>query len=337
MYNKVFVSYVYYEKKSQRHRDNLRFFIQEGIQGCDPGCADVYLSINGHRCDVKLPDETPNFKVYRRENTGFDFGAHAGALKLLLETTQSRSFTELKYDAFVFLNGSQRGPFLPSYWPKTDHWSKVFTNRMTQNALVGSSQFFHPNTLTPTVETWAFALRPDAMQIAWDHKGIFREHPSKHSAVCAENALTPLILKHNLKYCSLLLKYNTGKDIVQTNQAKIPSRPWSYEGISIHPLETVFYKTFWDSSIASENLYDCPFEVKYTQWKFGEPEGSRPILHFGDYYQQRKLDAPISKDKKLERNAASVSRKTFLATTITLATVTAVLLFVLVFVMLRNK
>jgi hypothetical protein len=42
------------------------------------------------------------------------------------------------YKHVVFVNSSVRGPFLPAYWPGDIHWTRVLTDRITdQVKLVG--------------------------------------------------------------------------------------------------------------------------------------------------------------------------------------------------------
>lgn len=268
----VFVSFVYYEKNTERHQENLRFFLREGVERFRSSHIDIHLTINGHDCQVELPES--GITIHRRDNVGFDFGAHYECLKYALEKVGG-NIDALPYNTYIFLNGGQRGPFLPEYWPTDKHWSDVFTDKFDKHGIVGSSQFYHKDG-SPVIETWAFALRKDAFKIAWTDGTIFRIHPTKLSAVLAEDHLTPLLVQHGLTYSSLLLKY--GKNTNQTNRFDIPSRPWSYEGINLNPLETVFYKTYWDSSANElENLYNDPVEIRYTQWKYGEAEGARTL------------------------------------------------------------
>lgn len=268
MYNRgrVLVSYAYYEKNTERHKKNLEFFLKEGYERFrNFKNVDIYLCLNGGKCNVKLPQETDNFHVLKRGNTGFDFGAHQDVLNIVLK--KYGSFSKAPYTTYIFLNGSQRGPFLPVYWRPDVHWSTVFSDKLNNSGLVGSCKFTHSKDKIDTVETWAFALAPNAMKTVWDNGTVFRQHPSKESACKAEDDLTRIILKSGLGIDTLQLKYVRNK--LDTNNYNISSRPWNYENISIHPLETVFYKTYWDSALESENGYECPFEQRYTEWIIG--------------------------------------------------------------------
>jgi len=264
----VLVSYAYYEKNTERHKKNLEFFLKEGYERFrNFKNVDVYLCLNGGKCNVVLPPESENFKVVKRPNSGFDFGAHQDVLNIVLK--KYGSFDKSPYSTYVFLNGSQRGPFLPVYWRPDLHWSTVFSDKLKSCGLVGSSKFIHSKDRTDTIETWAFALRPDALKTVWDIGTVFKQHLNKDSACRAEDELTRLVLVAGLKVDSLQLKYSRNNSANNTNNYNIASRPWNYEDISIHPLETVFYKTYWDTAPSSDNGYECPFEQRYTEWLLG--------------------------------------------------------------------
>lgn len=43
-----------------------------------------------------------------------------------------------QYKYVLFINSSVRGPYLPSYWPQSVHWTRVFTDRINDKVkLVG--------------------------------------------------------------------------------------------------------------------------------------------------------------------------------------------------------
>lgn len=275
--SRVLVCYAYYEKNTERHMTNLEFFLKEGYgRFKNFKNVDIYLCINGGKCNVKLPEETENFKIIRRKNEGFDFGAHAEVINKVID--KYGSLDKCPYDTYVFLNGSQRGPFLPVYWRPEIHWSTIFSDKFKESGLVGCCKFFHPADKKPTVETWAFALRPDALKVAWENGTIFVQQKDKHSACKAEDNLTRLILENGIGIDSLQLKFSRDKSSSNINNYKISSRPWSYEDISLNPLETVFYKTYWDSGPDHDNGYNCPFEQRYTEWILGgSVEHSRDV------------------------------------------------------------
>jgi hypothetical protein len=278
----TYVSYVYYEKNTARYHENLSFFLKEGIQRFQHLPNVHYnLVINGHKCEIPLPDETPTFTVTRRDNRGYDYGGHAHGLRDEMKRFNVSSPNQMPYKTYVFLNGSQRGPFLPVYWDDDEHWSHAFSTLLKTASLVGSSLFVHSVHKKPVIESWAMALRPDALQLAFD-EGILRDQESKVDAILSEERLTETVLRHGLAIDCLLLKFRgtewSLRKHQQTNNFRIPSRPFDYEGININPLETIFYKTYWETGLPEENNYECPVEQRYTQWVLGEPENGRDLV-----------------------------------------------------------
>lgn len=278
MSHKVLVSYSYYEASQTRYQDNLKFFLHEAVgQPCHDKTVDCtyVLVVQGHKCSVPIP---PNVRVHYTDNTGFDLGAHGKALEL---------YKNQKFDAYVFLNCGQRGPFLPNYWPTNRHWSYVFLDRLFKQekpGIVGVSIFCSKHLKKPVVETWAFCMSRDALETIQRNTGVFQLHSSKHSAVHkGEHTLGPYLFDHKFGMDCLLYKYRNvdwQNQAMKCNNCAIPSRPWSYEDISIHPMEVVFYKTFWQSFPGQRSGYKCPYETRYTQWALGEdPKADKEELN----------------------------------------------------------
>lgn len=277
----VLVSYSYYEGSNPRYQENLMFFIKEGLDRFAPYHDDnvhTIFVIQDKVCSVPLPCKK-NVTVIKTENTGFDLGAHGKAL---------RSIAPRKFDHYVFLNSGQRGPFLPSYWPvKEHHWSQVYINRMSRHpkpGVVSSSMFMHPYIKKPIAETWAFAMPRAAMEDVINHTRVFELHKTKDDTVKnGEDTMSPYLFDKGYQLDTLLFKYRDTdwtKTITDKKNSTIPSRPWSYDSISIHPMEVVFYKTYWQSISPhiKKNGYVCPFEERYTQWALKYPK-AKTILH----------------------------------------------------------
>lgn len=264
---KVYVSYAYYEGADPRYQKNLEYFLK---MGCPPDPDVTYkIMVQGHTCSQShlIPKHV---EVVRTENTGFDLGAHGKGMN---------DDTVDKHDLFVFMNSGCRGPFLPSYWPQKAHWYYAFMERMKRHdnpGIVGVSNFCHPKIKKPVVETWCFAMPKNALKDVRSNTTVFNLHQSKSDAVVnGEDTLGPYLYDQGYDLDCMLYKYlNTNwKEQDNTcNGCGIPSRPWNYAGISMHPFETIFYKTYWQSAKASENGYKCPFEQRYTEWALGEEE-----------------------------------------------------------------
>lgn len=265
----IWVSYAYYEASS-RNEENLRLFLQEAVERFPHASITYNMVIHGEKCSVDLPQHS-NFRVLWSKNEGYDLGAHYKAME---------HFGDIEnYEYFVFLNCGSRGPFLPSYWPTDRPWTDVFVERLKKLArpgICGASIFCHPVQHLPIVESWAFCLSRDALRCLRESSQVFSLHPTKYAAVVdGEEAMSRVLLEHKFDMDCLLLKYRDEKwstNSSNCNECLIPSRPNSYEGINIHPLETVFYKTFWATTDQKEsNVYECEYEKKYTEWLMHRP------------------------------------------------------------------
>ena len=274
----VLVSYSYYEPDDEvmasRCIENLKFFLKEGVErfseSKDSPMVDTYVVIQGNKCSIEIPKSVT---VLETENTGYDLGAHGKLIYTL----------EHEYDYYIFLNCGQRGPFLPTYWDTTYHWSHIFTDRLEfERGGCSSSIFWHGEIQKPILETWAFALCRRTFLDVYRNTTVFDLHKTKKDVVVnGEDTLGPFLYDNKYNISCLLLKYRdvnwsdlTKKDALTNN---IPSRPWNYEGINTHPLETVFFKVFWNSTGDKKDEYVCPYEERYTQWAFGEEE-SRELV-----------------------------------------------------------
>jgi hypothetical protein len=266
------VFYAYYE--TPQSRLNLEFFAQVGL--ADHPDTTFVIVVNGGRCSVALP-ERERCLVLRRENRGFDFGAHAHGLAFLAERLGC-SVEELPFDHFVFLNSGAAGPFLPSYYPKERHWTRVLTARLSERVkLVGPSIVCLPpwdsGGYGPRVEGYCFATDRVGLGVLVRQGSVFADHPTKFSAIVeGEYGLTRAILAAGFTVDCLLSKYQgidwTDPANWNQNENRHPSREGTYEGISIHPFEVVFHKWYWsdhpDRPVAGE------YVERYMRWKLDE-------------------------------------------------------------------
>ena len=155
---RVAVIYAYYEKNKE-YKENFEYFLKYGML---PEL-DFYFVING-ACTVEIPEHLPNVWVFRRRNTGVDFGAISYALNKLqqLENVQNdndnpagggdgtangqkekkKNTQRHQYDYYFFINTSVRGPYGRKKW--TEYFLPLFTK---ETKLVGTAV----NVFTKTV------------------------------------------------------------------------------------------------------------------------------------------------------------------------------------------
>jgi hypothetical protein len=248
MKNKVFISYAYFETDVSMY--NLTYFIEnEVIFRKD---IDYVFVINGYKCSILLPD-LDNVKVIRRENTGYDFGAHSVALQSI-----SRD-----YDYYFFMNSGVVGPIVPHYLKDT-HWSEIFIKKINDKVkLVGTTIVCLPKEdaggLGPKVEGFFFCTDREGLRLLEDEKSIFCIHNNKFSAIVnGEYGLSNCILRHGYSIDCMLHRYQnlnwTDKSNWKMNNSIHPSRNQSFYGFSIDPYEVIFHKWCWNFNNRNLNL-----------------------------------------------------------------------------------
>jgi len=275
----VLVVYAFFDKDEAQRR-NLEFFVAVGLGGWR---VEYVVAVSG---DAQAPApgilEGARVRVVRRENAGMDFGAWGEVLRTLAGERGVAGAAELPYRAFVFLNSSVRGPFLPAYMPAGWHWTDAFVGMLGGHgrvSLVGSSLACLPSVDKggpgPVVETFAFALDPPGLALA-EEAGVFETRTCKHCGVggvvvSSEFALSKAVLAAGRNLATLMLRYRADPPVDWSdrrhwacNDNAFPSRRGSYDGIEQSPLETVFVKTAWR---VAEDYVD-----RYTAWALRGPD-----------------------------------------------------------------
>lgn len=256
---RIFINYAYNEDRIDARR-NLKFFLSHAVYGHPNHTIDYGLVING-ACDstqcLKPHTFIENKKlllkhhIIRRDNVGYDFGAH-GAMISKLEAESA------SYDYYMFLNSGVIGPFFDPNKMKDapKHWVEIFTNKIKSNVgIVGTTIACVPETTHgalygPKVEGFSFLLSKEAFSLASKNGTIFYDHRSKYDAIhYGEYRLSTLLLTHNVSMDCLLTKYQgynwLDKKNWKCNSFKHPSKPKQYFGKSVHPYEVVLYKQYW--------------------------------------------------------------------------------------------
>eukprot|EP01006_Ploeotia_vitrea_P025116 TRINITY_DN57944_c0_g1_i1.p2 TRINITY_DN57944_c0_g1~~TRINITY_DN57944_c0_g1_i1.p2 ORF type:complete len:392 (+),score=164.98 TRINITY_DN57944_c0_g1_i1:83-1258(+) len=277
---RTLVSYAYIDKdpRLEGHvQRNLQFFLSVGVREHDD--VDYVFVINNFECSVDIP-QYKNVFIIGQANTPTDFGAHTKAIAFMAEYHDTKSYHDLPYDYFVFLNCGVRGPFLPVYWPHTMHWTRVFTDRITDRVkAVGTviACIDEPwnDHVGPRVESFAYAIDRVALDILI-RRGALARHQTKVDAILhGEYMIGKSILEAGYTIDSLLYRYRdvdwTDKRNWKCNENKHATRTGEYGGISVHPFEVVFHKSLWFKQdvlawIRGQTRVAGDHEDKYTQW-----------------------------------------------------------------------
>ncbi len=246
---KTAVIYHYYEL-NQCYKDNLIFFLSTAVYDE----LEYFLYISGN-CSVELPN-LKNFQITIIENKNNDFGG-------VIEFYKNNKY--LKFDNYIFINSSVRGPFLPNY--HSSKWYEVFTKKLNGSvAMVGSSinllplNSFHSrhfkeafNYAPPYihVQTTAYALSFEGFDLL-TKKDFFNitENLSKNDVISYyEILLSQLLLNHGLKISSILPTYEEfsfskrdTKHVGTSLNGDILYRSAFY-GRTLSPFESIFTKT----------------------------------------------------------------------------------------------
>ncbi|KAL4854424.1 hypothetical protein ACK3TF_004779 [Chlorella vulgaris] len=290
----VLVSYSYFEKDPVQ-RENFDFFITLGM-GLDsrfgsPQSTDFVIVVNGKVCRpcsrlYPLLQEAPPLlptlsAVYagegvavlkRAENEGMDFAAHNITLTWLAAQGKLG-----RYKYYLFLNSSIKGPFWPNYMPPGWQWTQAYTDLLRGDVkAVGSSLVCLPEVdaggYGPKLESWAFAVDQDGLE-ALLREGVFHLRTCKLCdegvVVKGEYGLTNSLMKYGYNVDTLMSMYRgvdwRDRRHWRCNNNVHPSRHGTYDGITMHPYETVFLKASWHVGE--------PFVEKYAAWALKQAAG----------------------------------------------------------------
>ena len=266
---------------STLRRDNLNFFIRQALLPMDKS-VHIVVIVQGHWPEVRgllqnaeawtNANGVNNFHTIWHVNEGFDFGAWKLALNGSLPLGNGRKPGNFGY--FILLNGSAKGPFLPSYWSSSfPAWPVIFTNLLVgNNRLVGTSVNCEtsPDILHLQSMTLAFGAQDLSLAInsmAWSpiDKVI--------GSIGNEYTFTQTFLKAGANIAALQLAFR-GYNFLSRDSVRFCASeglgsedrfypPGVYMGgpggVTFNPLELVFFKA---NRNVMQNYVD-----KYSHWQ----------------------------------------------------------------------
>lgn len=246
---KTLVIYVFHQ-----FNQNVEFFLKFGVFQ-DPS-TDFLFVINS--LTEKIPQPPPYARVVNRENVGHDFGGWSHGLFL--------DDNHKKYQSFVLLNSTVRGPFLP-VWDDGQKWTKHFLDLLSESvALAGTTIGIYK--MQPHVQSMLLAFDQRALEIGIS-SGIFTQKPvqlPKDQVIIQKEVgfSTAVLKKFNI---ACLLTAFKGVDFRNyqgnINGFSVFSQD-AYFGIDPHPYEVIFPK---DSSHPSHQGRQKVVMAKLTNWK----------------------------------------------------------------------
>ena len=284
---KVFVSYLYSNKEPDAHR-NMKFFLKHGIHSSANIDVDYGLVIKGpcrgEACEephkIIQEGKYKNLLVVNyKPGNDYYFDGHLAMLDRL------SAEDALTYDHYIFLKCAAIGPMVPAYMPKGWHWASAFIDKMNDSVgLVGASISCLPKGVGaegPKVEEFAFALSAQAVAVVRNNRQAFR--PSRTSADSMDDGytLTKTVMDQHIGIDCLLLGYRGmdwfNRSIWNCNDNRQLSKDNYLDGISIHPLEVLFYKgknKQRDAAVWTDTS-------KYIQWRYMSARRERTRIPVG--------------------------------------------------------
>ncbi len=248
------VVYTYYKSESSDY--NLNFYSKVGVVN-DPN-VDYIIVINGHTCDIPLPN-LPNLTVIQRENVGFDFGGHKAALEHVKKLGK-------EYSYYFFMNSGVLGPFLTDDSPKDAHWTTIFTKKITNRVKLVSTCIScipdgHGLSTGPQAEGFFFMTDALGLELLEREGTIFFNHSTKYDCIhYSEYRLSSCMFKYGYLIDCMLSKMQgidwLDKSFWKMNSTTPPSRKNTYFGASVNPFEVVFHKWFWHNPHDSMVSFD---------------------------------------------------------------------------------
>ncbi|KAK9861622.1 hypothetical protein WJX84_010796 [Apatococcus fuscideae] len=158
-----------------------------------------------------------------------------------------------RYRYFIFLNSSNRGPFMPAYWPKASHWSAVLTSRL--NSLVklvgptisceGGSDADSWN--GPHVQSYIMATDQVGLKLLMNDEGVFACHQDISNTIkYSEIGASSVIMNAGYSIDSLMRRYQgiDWRDEANWN-CNARASPYGdpfYDGIALEATEVMFVK-----------------------------------------------------------------------------------------------
>ena len=150
------------------YNKNVSYFIKNGLfESKSHDFVIIYNSDN----DIDICIDIPSYvKMYKRSNTGYDFGAYSDYILSNLD------FINIHYNKFIFLNCSCIGPFIPRYCKNMLNWCDIFTNKLNEDVkLVGSTinacgHLYMGPDMYSHVQTWVFCIDKECLDFLIKHE-----------------------------------------------------------------------------------------------------------------------------------------------------------------------
>ena len=241
---KTVVVYVYHD-----YNTNVEFFIKHGL--FESNKVDFIIVNNKNPLASKtsglsLPSSS-NVSLMERPNIGHDFGGWSDAI--------FKNCLSEKYDYFILINSTVRGPFLPP-WYQVKDWTGLFTRLIDcETKLTGTTiGLVHGR---PVIQSMLLCFDRQGLEIGIKDN-IFSPNPvqKEKGRVVMENEVqfSLSIANYGYRVRSIMAAYyNTvfEKPVVTKEPIIEHCMTNGYFGVNIHPYEIIFIK---DNRDINKNL-----------------------------------------------------------------------------------
>lgn len=237
------ILYSYYEHPAAAR--NLQFFVDHALHGA----ADFIFIINGFNVSVNIP-VGPNIEVVYRKNECFDMGAYNHVI------SANGNGVKQKYDRFILMNASFRGPFFPAYAQTLNLcWSSVFFAHLVEDVkLVAATANCH-HTQRKHLQSMLMATDKVGLELIQGCMGC--ESDIHQAAQHGEVPMTGKIIDAGYQAVpifSIRPTYGTVDDFWRECDFDDPFYEGRMGGFDVDPYDTIFVKTKRSQVIPTDPL-----------------------------------------------------------------------------------
>lgn len=226
----------------------------------------------------------------KRPNISQCFGGYSASIRTLTEPYQYR----------FFINSTMRGPLLPTWAPKDKFWLDYFTERFSNSvAMVGSSINIDPEV---HVQSMMMGVDQRALRILVENQIFLPEdiYVDKKTLIYEHEVYgTQLVLNQGYNIDCMITAFQ-GRDWqrekVKPYDELITHDLWdvgAYYGQSLHPYETIFFKTVNRNNFALADVIS--YFIGKTPSMENENLPESVATRFEQIAERPIIDSPISK------------------------------------------
>eukprot|EP01026_Neomeris_dumetosa_P033245 TRINITY_DN2648_c1_g2_i2.p1 TRINITY_DN2648_c1_g2~~TRINITY_DN2648_c1_g2_i2.p1 ORF type:complete len:379 (-),score=31.30 TRINITY_DN2648_c1_g2_i2:28-1068(-) len=249
--DRILVMYIF-SNTDPVYAKNLEFFVREAVR-VDDGCDYVFVVQEGE--DIPKLDPLPtlprNARYLFHPNEGYDWGTFGWLI-------MGKRVDIRKYDYFVFVNSSVRGPYLPPYIKKIVRWVDLLLAKLNDRVKLvgptvnceGSPKDGDPSgewRTNPHVQSYVMATDRIGMDILIEDGRVLQSYESFWDTIYhSELGASLAIMRAGYNVDSFMMRYQQVNWVDKVNWAcnarTNPSGEYYYDGVSLHPFEVLFVK-----------------------------------------------------------------------------------------------